>query len=1064
MAGTPASWGIEPVNKQSHLKGAAAPIALIAFLAAQPLQAQESREPEALAEGAVIEESGEGEPIFVTGSRIRRPDAFNSPDPLAIVSPEIAQAQGQVNTAQMLQNSPIAAGSAQVTSAISAVFNTDGGLGAETISLRGLGANRTLVLLNGRRAGPSGTRGSVAAFDLNALPLSVIENVEILKTGASSIYGSDAVAGVVNIITKKADGFQFDAMASRPFQSGGEEYRISGTWGHNFGNGHITATLDWNKREELRRRDRSYLDCPEQYIFEGVDTGRTLPNGDIDYDSNGMRADIIDPRTGSPRCNDFLWGHVWTYDYDFNPSGLYQFDYDGNLAQFIQPNPAESPYGTIGLPPGFFRVSNELDYPLPEGSERLIEGLINAYHPFQAKVTVIPETELYTGYVEGAYDVTGNLEVGVEFLYNKRKTYHDSYAQFYYLTGFTEDFDGTGFGDPFSPGWSGLFFLSPTAITDRSDSWVDVDYYRGLLWADGEFGSFLPDWGYNGYFQYSRSEGSYSNDYAYNDAVRWHDFRTGSCAGVEFQSGVDCVDIDWTTGDFLAGNLTPEEEEFLFGVDTGSTRYDQYIAEASVSGPVFALPAGQLQVAAGVAARWDSIDDLPGPARLAGNIWPGTMSGRTFGETETKEAFAEIEIPLIYDTPFIQEFTLSGSARVTNVKFIRGSDGQTDSDNGNWTYSVGANWRVNDWIQFRARYGTSFRAPALFELYLADEVGTLSQREIDPCIQLSANPEVNDRVRANCLAGIPEIGLPGVPDDLPSGGVEATVIRRGGFAAGTESTLAPETSTAKTASIVLTPRIGGGTRLNVALDYFDIEIEGEIAALSAGVLYNCYNSEFFGPDEGFCQLFTRRPAGTAGEFGVRRVETPFINISRQRNEGFDLTVDVTQDLGRYGEIQVLAQGNLQLRDEIETFPGNMVDNNGEIGEPEWVADVNVVYRPNDLWSFFWGVDVIGPQNSEQDYIDIYGDICSDFQVTGPICVDLKVPATVYHSLSATRTFDNFKITAGIANLLGTEPPRITVDGGNNQNAGVVPTIGNSPLTSNYDYYGRRAFLSVTANF
>ena len=167
-----------------------------------------------------------GEAIYVTGSRIRR-NEFNSPDPITVVSPEIAEAQGQVSTAQMLQSSPIAAGSAQVTSAISAVFNTAGGLGAETISLRGLGSNRTLVLLNGRRAGPAGTRGSVSAFDLNALPLSVIQSVEILKTGASSIYGSDAVAGVVNIITRDVDGFQIDGMISQPFHSGGEEYRIS---------------------------------------------------------------------------------------------------------------------------------------------------------------------------------------------------------------------------------------------------------------------------------------------------------------------------------------------------------------------------------------------------------------------------------------------------------------------------------------------------------------------------------------------------------------------------------------------------------------------------------------------------------------------------------------------------------------------------------------------------------------------------------------------------------------------------------------------------------------------
>ena len=230
------------------------------------------------------------------------------------------------------------------------------------------------------------------------------------------------------------------------------------------------------------------------------------------------------------------------------------------------------------------------------------------------------------------------------------------------------------------------------------------------------------------------------------------------------------------------------------------------------------------------------------------------------------------------------------------------------------------------------------------------------------------------------------------------------------------------------------------------------------------MLYNCYTSEFFGPDEGFCQLFTRRPEGTAGEFGVDEVNTPFINISRQRNEGIDVTIDVTQDVGRFGELQLLAQMNCQLRDELETFPGNMVDNNGEIGEPEWVGDFNLLWRPSDDLTFFYGLDVIGAQNSEQDYIDIYGDVCSEFQVYGPICVDLKTPVTFYHSISITKEFEGFQITGGVANLFDKKPPRITVDGGNNMNGGVVSTIGQSPLTSQYDYYGIRGFVNVSASF
>jgi iron complex outermembrane receptor protein len=144
--------------------------------------------------------AGKGE-IVVTGSRLRR-DERTSADPLTVIDPTVQTREGRLDTAEILQSSPLAAGSTQITSTISSNFVVNGGEGVQTISLRGLGANRTLVLLNGRRAGPAGVRGGVSAFDLNVIPQDVIQSVEILKTGASSIYGSDAIAGVVNLITK----------------------------------------------------------------------------------------------------------------------------------------------------------------------------------------------------------------------------------------------------------------------------------------------------------------------------------------------------------------------------------------------------------------------------------------------------------------------------------------------------------------------------------------------------------------------------------------------------------------------------------------------------------------------------------------------------------------------------------------------------------------------------------------------------------------------------------------------------------------------------------------------
>lgn len=219
--------------------------------------------------------------IIVTGSHLRR-DEFSSPDPLQVISPELAARKGISDTAGMLQGNPLAAGSSQVTSTISANFPTNGGIGVETLSLRGLGANRTLVLLNGRRAGPAGTRGTVSAFDLNVLPLSVIDEVEVLKTGASSVYGSDAIAGVVNIKTREElDGFDMRGFTSVPQQGGGETYNLSGAWGKMFDGGHITISGDYWHQNALKMGDRKYLSCQEEYLFR--------PDGKT-------RADLVDPR------------------------------------------------------------------------------------------------------------------------------------------------------------------------------------------------------------------------------------------------------------------------------------------------------------------------------------------------------------------------------------------------------------------------------------------------------------------------------------------------------------------------------------------------------------------------------------------------------------------------------------------------------------------------------------------------------------------------------------------------------------------------------------------------
>lgn len=1054
--------GTESVKIQSRLKGAAAPLALSIMLVAQPVLAQDDTDTSDDSAEATSDEPS-ATPIIVTGSRIRR-DEFSSPAPITVVDPEIAVRQGLMDTSEMIQGSPVAAGSSQITSAISSNFVTNGGAGTQTISLRGLGAERTLVLLNGRRAGPAGTRGAVSAFDLNVLPQSIVQRVDILKDGASSIYGSDAVAGVVNLITKTdTDGIELDMFGSVPFKSGGETWSVSATWGKSWDRGHVMISGNYYRQNELARGQRSYLQCPESYVF----TDETYTE----------RADLIDPRTGKYACgsgdSSNTWGHIWTYDYSyyFSPNGsnipgsdgvgdssLLQYNYPGsNLGQYIPGvSPAQDP-GQISVPEGWYAV----------GYDPASAAVVNRYHPLMNNDTIIPQTDRYTLYVDAAYELTDNIEVYTELLYNKRKNFVNSSRQVWQFgVGETNGglveilFDEPGFpadvGDPFAVGFGGPALFSPTAFTDQgSDYSIDIDYYRGVFGLRGDIGK---SWQWDIYSQYSKSDGKYTNDRILDDSIGMQDFRFGSCEGeVTPIGGKDCVDVDWYSGRVMYGDFTPEERAFLFDTETGKTEYTQWYVEAIATGDLFELPAGAVGLAVGANFRRDEIVDTPGHITLAGNAWGSSSSGVTAGHSETKEAFGEINIPILADKPLFQSLDFTAAARITNVKAVRASDGFSDESNGNWTYKLGLDWAVNDTLRFRGTYGTSYRAPALFEQFLADEKSFLGQRDIDPCIQWGNNlaqGNISQQFADNCAAD-------GVPANHTGQGIEANIYTGGGI-----GVLEPETSTAWTASMILTPSFAFAphTRFSLAVDYFNIEVKGEIAQLGpSNVLAQCYASDFF-PNDPVCDLFARvddlsssDPDWNSGDSNnIAYVRDSFINVNSQKNSGVDVTARVVHDFGNDTELSFQAQMTWQAEDSIALFAGTPEGSNGEAGDPIWVGDFRL-QLDRGPWSLFYGLDVIGGTDDTQDWLENNGSMCRNYTTfNGPVCLKLTTDATFYHSVSVTREIgNNFQITAGVANLTDQRPPRTSNMGGDG-----VTHMGQGVFYSQYDLLGRRAFVNV----
>lgn len=225
-------------------------------------------------EETTFDDSGTNDKIVVTGSRLRR-DEFSSAAPIQVITAEEATLEGLIDTASIIQGSSVASGSVQFNNQFGG-FVVEGGTGINSISLRGLGAQRSLVLLNGRRPGPAGVRGQVGSFDLNVIPDSVIQRVEILKDGASSVYGSDAVAGVANIITlTSVDRPTLTVQYNKPFEDGGESFSIDGAFGLNYDTGSVLFAAQYEKFQDLSLGDRDYLACPQDFYFD-PDTGKGL--------------------------------------------------------------------------------------------------------------------------------------------------------------------------------------------------------------------------------------------------------------------------------------------------------------------------------------------------------------------------------------------------------------------------------------------------------------------------------------------------------------------------------------------------------------------------------------------------------------------------------------------------------------------------------------------------------------------------------------------------------------------------------------------------------------------
>jgi iron complex outermembrane receptor protein len=997
--------------KRKYLFGStilAGVMAVTAPAFAQTPQATQTTQPPVTQDDENATELGD---VVVTGSRIRR-NEFNSAQPVQVITAESTDLRGIADAAGALLSSTLAVSSFQLNDQLTG-YVTAGGGGTQSVALRGLGPQRTLTLLNGRRAGPAGTRGQVQAFDLGVVPGSQIERTEILKDGASSIYGSDAVAGVINIITRRdMDGGQMSVFYSEPFQGGGEQFRIDGAFGRTFDRGYVNIAAEYAETMIQRRNDRDYTSCSEDYLF------RPGTNERVDY------VDPFVPFDGGYKCYNQNSNYVSLLTAGQNivrmqPGYTYPTAAEGNNSPFA----------------GFARF-NRAGYPgtylyTPSDNE------------LWQNSSIISPSERYTLNFNGGFQLNDHAEVYTELMYNHRESSQigsaqvfQSFAQRNIVNGAANNLPASNPNNPFGQ-------PVQTVGIYESSSFQQVDYYRAVAGIRGDFSLGGIDWDYDVYGQYSYSDAVYDNGpRIYLDRFLALNSPNVACTDNPLGGNVSnfsCADlpggIPWTDERVLTGNYTDAERAFLFFTEEGTTTYEHAYLEGFVSTDrLFTLPAGNVGAAFGAQIRHEAIDDTPGEQAQIRNTALYSTAGRTAGSDNIREIFAELDIPLLKDVPLFHTLGLNVSGRLSDY------DSYGDSS----TYKASLDWAITPEYRFRASYGTSFRAPSLYEQFLGAQVGYGGQT-VDPCYDYTNNDNIDPQILAGCIAD-------GASTTL--GGSSVAISSVGG-----RDLLEAETADNFNVGFVWNPSF---MPLSVAIDYYEINIQNAVSQLGAGeIIRRCYQGQ-----TGYCDLYTRVTTGAdAGKLAT--VNNAYVNVSEQAGRGIDLQLRWSQELS-FGTFTLESQHNFKLED-TETVMGDTTDFRGRtfnLGGPSYAGNIYATLRRGD-WTAFYGVDAIGRGSDITDnegfifanskYADLNNGIGSaDCDLPNNYCTQYKLYTEFYttHSVSVRYSPGPWNISVGIQNLWDEEPPA----------AGVGLFRVGSAALNGYDMRGRRASVRVTRTF
>jgi len=1040
--------------------------------------------------------------IIVTGSRIKR-STYTSIAPLQIIDAQESRQIGLIDAATILQESVAAIGIQHDLTAIG--FVTENGPGASTVSLRGLGNARTLVLINGRRMAPAGVEGAPIAADINLVPGLLVQQYDLLLDGASSIYGSDAVAGVANIILRKDfDGFEAEIYTSSPEQSSGLTNTVSLAWGKILDRGYFGMGVEHQKSDPVAVAQRRWsADCRRHIEVD--------ENGGVRYTSfwNQFNRDM-----GTSDCVEgTLVGTVELQRFEqliggVDPGPVLVFHTPGfsntGIPNYSDGNYAFLPGGLDGDGDGQQDLSH-YDYS--------INGLDNNRQ-------ILPEFERISTMLYGEYRMQGETDISpyFELQYSKRKVlsdagvntlaiivppdnpynpcnpggidgvdcvvaWNDFYLQQTIIDRFLEEYGAPpqAFGAGQNPPVGGILVAPYLAIPgDRNLASVEVAQTRAVFGIGGNLTALnrgsLENWTFDAAIVFGQSTGTSSRPGIRND---WLDqsLQTSTVhpSTGEVVCGIDtsgdgipdgfntdgraCVPVNLFAPtlylDLIGEFATQAEHDYLFDSRDFDTEYTQKILTAYVNGKLFDMPAGPVSAVLGFEYREDEIKSIPDEVARDALFHGFFGDAGAVGQKYTRELFAELELPLLADRPAVKELSVNVSGRYVSDEYF-GS---------NMTYSAKIGWQPIDSLLLRATVGTSFRAPNLRENFLADLQGWTYLP--DPCIPPHGSigfdgvydPALDTRephVLRNCI------------DD----GVDPTSFLYGSwqgvridFDGGGTTNLVAETSDSFTYGFVWEQTVFEQFDLTLGATYYEIDIADTIIKPNAGYIVNdCYHSPQL--NSVLCSRITRDPILQY----ITLVNTDFINRDQYLATGYDVNASFDQSTTVFG-LPLDLSADLVLNhptEASETFTdseGNIDydDQAGEWGYPDWLGTLTVGASIRD-YRFTWRTRYIGAVNQDPSGIDEWSDVTgSGHTCLGPsqgdvLCRDVGFADDYYvHAASIYYDRDTWTIGAGVRNVFDEAPP--AVDGSE-----VFPSVRNMPLGYGYDLNGRTFFVNVKARF